>query len=73
MSYQLDEIKMMLDEVLMRLQRIEKLVDFSEEDAPEDVQEAFDRVFGQSVDKKPKLVVVKDKPVSNVVEFDRNE
>ena len=72
MSNQLDEIKVMLDEVLMRLQRIEKLVDFSDEDAPEDITEAFDRVFGKSVD-KPKLFVVEDVPENNVVEFDRNE
>ena len=72
MSYQLDEIKVMLDEVLMRLQRIERLVDFSDEDAPEDVREAFDRVFGKSAD-KPKLFLVEDVKENNVIEFDRNE
>lgn len=73
MSYKLDTIITMLDEILMRLQRIEKLVDFEDEDAPEDVQEAFDRVFGKSV-KKPVLRVVKDEDTpNNIIEFDRNE
>ena len=66
-----DKIITMLDEVLMRLDRIERLVDFSHEDAPEDIQEAFDRVFGKKVD-KPTLTVVKSEK-SNVIEFDPNE
>jgi hypothetical protein len=61
----------MLDEVLMRLDRIEKLVDFSNEAAPEDVNKAFDRVFGKKVD-KPRLSVVKSEK-SNVVDFDKHD
>ena len=71
MSYKLDEILTMLDEVLMRLDRIEKLVDFSNEAAPEDVNKAFDRVFGKKVD-KPRLSVVKSEK-SNVVDFDKHD
>lgn len=72
MSYKLDTIITMLDEILMRLQRIEKLVDFADEDAPEDVQEAFDRVFGKKIE-KPVLRVVKDEKSTNVIEFTPNE
>lgn len=71
MSYKLDEILTMLDEVLMRLDRIEKLVDFSNEAAPEDVNKAFDRVFGKKVG-KPRLSVVKSEK-SNVVDFDKHD
>lgn len=71
MSYKLDEILTMLDEVLMRLDRIEKLVDFSNEAAPEDVNKAFDRVFRKKVD-KPRLSVVKSEK-SNVVDFDKHD
>ena len=72
MSYKLDTIITMLDEILMRLQRIEKLVDFEDENAPEDVQEAFDRVFGKKIE-KPVLRVVKDEKPTNVIEFTPNE
>lgn len=72
MSYKMDTIIGMLDEILMRLDRIEKLVDFADEDAPEDVQEAFDRVFGQKPS-KPKLTIVKDDKPNNIIEFSPNE
>lgn len=68
----MDTIIGMLDEILMRLDRIERLVDFSDEDAPEDVQEAFDRVFGKK-SSKPKLTIVKDDKPDNIIEFSPNE
>jgi len=68
MTSKTDVIITMLDEILMRLDRIERLVDFSDEDAPEDVTEAFDKIFGKQVD-KPMLSVVKSKQESNVIEF----
>lgn len=68
MTSKTDLIITMLDEILMRLDRIERLVDFSDEDAPEDVTEAFDKIFGKQVD-KPVLSVVKSKQENNVVEF----
>lgn len=68
MTSKTDVIITMLDEILMRLDRIERLVDFSDEDAPEDVTEAFDKIFGKQVD-KPVLSVVKSKQENNVVEF----
>ena len=68
MTSKTDVIITMLDEILMRLDRIERLVDFSDEDAPEDVTEAFDKLFGKKVD-KPILSVVKSKQESNIVEF----
>lgn len=71
MTSKTDLIITMLDEILMRLDRIERLVDFKDEDAPEDVQEAFDKIFGKPVD-KPTLSVVKSEE-SNVVEFKFDE
>jgi hypothetical protein len=71
MSYKLDEIIGLLDQVLMRLDRIEKLVDFSDENAPDDVNEAFDHYFGKKVD-KPTLSVVKSSE-NNIVEFKTDE
>ena len=76
MSYKLDEILGLLDQVLMRLDRIEKLVDFSDENAPDDVKEAFDHFFGKSIDikkvDKPTLSVVKSSE-DNIVEFKTDE
>lgn len=72
MSYKMDTIIGMLDEILMRLDRIERLIDFSDEDAPEDIQEAFDKVFGQKPG-KPKLTIVKDDKPNNIIEFSPNE
>lgn len=73
MSYKLDMIITQLDEICMRLDRIEKLVDFSDEFAPDDVQEAFDKVFGKK-DEKPTLTVVTDEPANNnVIEFERDK
>lgn len=68
----MDTIIGMLDEILMRLDRIERLIDFSDEDAPEDIQEAFDKVFGQKPG-KPKLTIVKDDKPNNIIEFSPNE
>jgi len=72
MTSKTDVIITMLDEILMRLDRIERLVDFSDEDAPEDVAEAFDKIFGKSVD-KPTLSIVKSEQETNVVEFRLDE
>ena len=73
MSYKLDMIITQLDEILMRLDRIEKLVDFADEFAPEDVNEAFDKVFGVKPE-KPNLTVVTDEPAnSNIIEFERDK
>ena len=68
----MDTIIGMLDEILLRLDRIERLIDFSDEDAPEDIQEAFDKVFGQKPG-KPKLTIVKDDKPNNIIEFSPNE
>lgn len=73
MSYKLDMIITQLDEICMRLDRIEKLVDFSDEFAPDDVKEAFDKVFGTK-NEKPTLTVVPDEPANNnVIEFERDK
>lgn len=69
MSSKIDLVISQLDEVLMRLHRIERLIDFGDEEAPEDVKAAFDRVFGKSAG-KPKLTIVKPEKENNVVEFD---
>jgi hypothetical protein len=68
MTSKTDVIITMLDEILMRLDRIERLVDFSDEDAPEDVTEAFDKIFGKKID-KPVLSLVKSEEETNVVEL----
>jgi len=74
MSYKLDTIITMLDEICMRLDRIEKIIDFSDEFAPEDIDAAFEKVFGKAVDKKPKLSVVKDETSnSNIIEFGKDD
>lgn len=66
----LDKIAIMLEEVLMRVQRIEHLLDFEDEQAPEDVQQAFDRLF-DNIGSKPNLTIVSNK--NNIVDFDKNE
>jgi uncharacterized lipoprotein YehR (DUF1307 family) len=71
-SYKLDEILSMLDQVLMRLERIEKLVDFADEEAPEEVDQAFDRVFGKKVD-KPRLSIVKSDTANNIVDLNKHD
>ena len=73
MSYKMDEVLGMLDEILMRLERIEKLVDFSKDDAPENVKEAFDRVFGKKIDKPTLSVVQSDNDENNIVELKLDE
>jgi predicted DNA-binding transcriptional regulator YafY len=70
-GYKLDEVLSMLDQVLMRLDRIEKLVAFDEEAEPEDVNQAFDRVFQKKVD-KPRLSIVKSDS-NNIVDFDKHD
>jgi hypothetical protein len=70
-GYKLDEVLSMLDQVLMRLERIEKLVTFDEEAEPEDVNQAFDRVFQKKVD-KPRLSIVKSDS-NNIVDFDKHD
>jgi hypothetical protein len=68
MTGKTDLIITMLDEILMRLDRIERLVDFCpDEDGPEDIQETFDKIFGKTVD-KPMLSVVKS-DTDNVIEL----
>lgn len=71
MSYKIDTVISMLDEILMRLNRIEKLIEFNDEDAPEDVEKTFDRLFDKKVDKPTLFVVKSDK--SNVVDFDKHD
>jgi hypothetical protein len=67
-SYKLDEVLTMLDQILMKLDRIEKILDFDDEAAPESVDQAFDKLFDKKVD-KPKLSIVKSD--NNVIDFDR--
>lgn len=72
MTSKTDVIITMLDEILMRLDRIERLVDFSDEDAPNDIEAAFEGIFGKITEKKvdkPVLSVVKSTEDNNVVEF----
>lgn len=71
MSYKLDQILTVLDEILMRLDRIERLVNFDDEAAPEDVNKTFDKIFEKKLD-KPRLTVVKSDS-NNILEFDKNE
>lgn len=71
MSYKLDAILTMLDEILMRLDRIERMVDFDDELGPDDTNTAFEKVFAKKVD-KPRLTVVKS-DTNNIVDFDKNE
>lgn len=61
------EIFSLLYEIIDRLERIEKQLDFDLEALPDNIDETFDRVFEDV--KKPKLSVVKD----NVIEFDKND
>lgn len=61
------EIFSLLYEIIDRLERIEKQLDFDLESLPDNIDETFDRVFEDV--KKPKLSVVKD----NVIEFDKND
>jgi|Wag4MinimDraft_6_1082665.scaffolds.fasta_scaffold23830_4 hypothetical protein len=70
-NYKLDSILTMLDQVLMKLERIEKLLDFEDEAAPEPVNQAFERVFEKKVD-KPRLSIVKSDS-NNVVDFDKHD
>ena len=66
----LDKIAIMLEEVLMRVQRIEHLLDFEDDEAPEDIQKAFDKIF-ERMESKPNLTIVSNK--NNIVDFDKNE
>jgi len=61
------EIFSLLYEIIDRLERIEKQLDFDLDALPDNIDETFDRVFEDV--KKPKLSVVKD----NVIEFDKND
>lgn len=72
MTYKLDEVLTMLDQVLMRLDRIEKLINFDNELEPTDVDEQFEKIFKRSP-KKPALKVVKNEPPNNIIEFSPNE
>lgn len=66
----LDKIATMLEEVLMRVQRIEHLLDFEDEQAPEDIQQAFDEIF-KKIDTKSNLTIVSNN--TNIVDFNKNE
>ena len=66
----LDKIATMLEEVLMRVQRIEHLLDFEDDEAPEDIQEAFDEIF-KKIDTKSNLTIVSNN--TNIVDFNKNE
>jgi hypothetical protein len=70
-GYKLDEVLSMLDQVLMRLDRIEKLVAFDDEAEPEPVNQAFERVFQKKVD-KPRLSIVKSDS-NNIVDLDNRD
>lgn len=74
MSYKIDTVISMLDEILMRLHRIEHRLEqedtFFEEAAPRPVQEDFQRVFGNK-SKKPDLRVVKPTEPNNIIELDK--
>lgn len=63
-SYKLDEILTMLDQVLMRLDRIEKSL------YPKRLEKDFN-TFEKSLD-KPKLTVVQSNE-DNIVEFGKDE
>ena len=68
------EIFSLLYEIIDRLERSEKMVDFEGdfENIPEDVEEVMEKVFN----KKPKLSVVRNDEeniTNNVVEFEKND
>tara|TARA_Y100000289_G_C3825887_1_gene101082 strand:- start:118 stop:318 length:201 start_codon:yes stop_codon:yes gene_type:complete len=62
------EIFTLLYEIIDRLERIEKQLDFDLENLPDGIDETFDRVFEDV--KKPKLSIVR---TDNIVEFDKND
>jgi hypothetical protein len=76
MSYKIDTVITMLDEILMRLHRIERQLEqtdeFFEENAPRSVDQEFDSVFGTK-NKKPVLRIVKPEEPTNIIEFDKYE
>tara|TARA_Y100000389_G_C17014704_1_gene295872 strand:+ start:162 stop:386 length:225 start_codon:yes stop_codon:yes gene_type:complete len=72
MSHKADEILEKLEEVLMRLDRIETLVDFTQLDgAPEDIDDAMEKLFGKGP--RPKLSIVRTDPENNVIDLNRDE
>jgi tetrahydromethanopterin S-methyltransferase subunit G len=77
MSYKIDTVISQLDEIMMRLDRIEhKLNYFSTDmdDMPmEAIDEAFEKVFGKKVDKPQLHVVQSSEETNNIVEFKTDE
>lgn len=75
MSYKIDTVIAQLDEIAERLERIEKIIAFSNAEVMpmEAIDEAFEKVFGKKVD-KPQLHVVQSKEeTDNIVEFKTDE
>jgi hypothetical protein len=65
----LKEINSKLNEILLRLETIERMVNFDDVDTPEDYNAAFDKIFGKE-DSAPLLTVVSNE--TNIVDFDKD-
>jgi hypothetical protein len=65
----LKEINNKLDEILLRLEIIERMVNFDDVDTPEDYNAAFNKIFGKE-DSAPLLTVVSNE--TNIVDFDKD-
>jgi hypothetical protein len=65
----LKEINNKLDEILLRLEIIERMVNFDDVHTPEDYNAAFNKIFGKE-DSAPLLTVVSNE--TNIVDFDKD-
>ncbi len=75
MSYKIDTVIAQLDEIAERLERIEKIIAFSNAEVMpmEAIDEAFEKVFGKKVDKPQLHVVQSSEETDNIVEFKTDE
>ena len=66
----LKEINDKLNEILLRLNHIESLINFVDVESPDNYDDAFDKIFGKK-DNLPTLTVVRND--TNIVDFDKND
>lgn len=66
----LKEINDKLNEILLRLDHIQSLINFDDVESPDDYNDAFDKIFGKK-DNSPTLTVVRND--TNIVDFDKND
>jgi hypothetical protein len=64
-----EEINSKLNEILLRLDHIQSLIDLDDVESPDDYDDAFDKLFGKK-DNAPTLTVVRDN--TNIVDFDKD-